>query len=160
MPRRSFAKLDMYLSASTEPLFNALEDWMREACGEIDQYHDLAGFAFGQICGIEFAKADAGTYSYLATLWLADKSAPAGYYHSVLITPRQGGLEELEDFDPARHKVAINELGSFSGSVVFHLTCWAGDAGFPVRLEWRACQVGAAGGRRQGEAGCDRPAQL
>ena len=133
MPPLSSTKLDMYLAEATRPLFRALEDWMREGWDDSipDPEHDV-GFAFGQICGIDFAKADPGTYSYLATLTLADEAVPPGHYHSVLITPHEGGLGKLEEFDPAEHKVAINELPSFSGSIVFssHML-GRGDAIFP-----------------------------
>lgn len=133
MAPNSSTKLDMYLSTSTRPFFNALGDWMKEELGRIDNRTTRqSGFCFGQICGIDFAKADPGTYSYLATLSLKDKAVPPGYYHSVLITPLHGGLEKLEDFNPSEHPVAINEWGSFSGSVVFssHML-GRGDKRFP-----------------------------
>ena len=129
----SFAKLDMYLSDAALPLFSALEDWMKEEMVGIDDITSPhIGFSFGQICGIDFVRADPGTYSYLATLSLTQKTVPPGFYHSVLITPLHGGLEKPEDFEPERHLVAINELSSFSGSTVFasHML-GRGDKSFP-----------------------------
>jgi len=132
-PASSFAKLDMYLSDAALPLFKALEDWMKEEAGDIDDIMTRQnGFSFGQICGIDFARADPGRYSYLATLSLAERGVPPGFYHSVLITPFEERLEKPEDFEPERHLVAINELSSFSGSVVFasHML-GRGDERFP-----------------------------
>jgi len=129
----SVAKLDMYLSDAARPLFNALEDWMKEEARDIDDIMARQnGFSFGQICGIDFSRSDPGRYSYLATFSLAERGVLPGFYHSVLITPRAEGLKKPEDFEPEHHLVAINELSSFSGSVVFasHML-GRGDKGFP-----------------------------
>jgi len=82
-----------------------------------DADNHAAGFAVGHICGITLATAPAGTYHYLATPVIGDPAVPAGTYNSLLVTPANGGLSRVEDFDPAIHRAAINEPGSFSGNI-------------------------------------------
>ena len=114
-------KLDMYLSPQTAVLF---ADLQRIVCADIDfaAYMPNDGcdsVCLGQICGIDFANSAAGDYRYLATLALEEEAVPAGYYRSVLVSPARGGLTALEEFDPDKHLVAVNEPGSFSGSLTF-----------------------------------------
>lgn len=127
-------KLDMYLSPQTAPLF---DDLQKVVCADIDVSDCLPKSGchplhLGQICGIDFANSAAGEYSYLATLELEDRAVPAGYYRSVLVSPAKGGLAALDEFDPGRHLVAVNERGSFSGSLTFARTVLgSGQFSFP-----------------------------
>ena len=127
-------KLDMYLSPQTAPLFDELQ---KVVCADIDFTTCLPkSFSpllyLGQICGIDFARSAAGDYRYLATFTLDEKAVPTGYYRSVLVSPVKGGLTALDAFDPDKHIVAVNEPGSFSGSLTFARTVLgSGQSCFP-----------------------------
>ena len=115
-------KLDMYLASPSKAVFARLETRLRTILtdADIDLTADFAtGFAVGQICGITFANAPAGQLRYLATFVADAPTVPAGHYNSILVTPRENGLSTPADFDPARHKVVINETSSFSGNLTF-----------------------------------------
>ena len=114
-------KLDMYLAKQTQSLFSELQ---AVVCAGIDFRSHLPEQArqklyLGQICGIDFANSRSDDYRYLATFSLSDQMVPSGYYRSVLVTPAKDGLSSLDDFRAEQHLVAVNELGSFSGSVTF-----------------------------------------
>lgn len=121
-------KLDMYGSALSDPFFAALATYLRDGLDPRP-----SGLLLGQICGIEFAHAPLGQYQYLGSFSLPG-FAP-GHYNSVLITGVATGLHALSDFDAENHPVAINELGSFSGSIAFaaHML-GRGDARFPRQV--------------------------
>ena len=131
-------KFDMYLAPPSRAAFAALADWMDAAIANAANNEEPAGkflagkflagkllagkllagdFLVGQVCGITLATAPAGRFHYLATPVMDDDAVPAGRYNSLIITPREGGIENLAAFDPARHRVIINEPGSFSGDI-------------------------------------------
>lgn len=107
--------LDMYNAPLMRPLFAAVAD---HALKGVDltalEPDDLA---LGQICGIDYVRAGAGAYAYLATFSVAHPDLADGYYHSVLIRSRAGGVDLKRDYDPATTPVAINAPGSFSGAL-------------------------------------------
>lgn len=108
-------KFDMYLAPPSRAAFAALDDWMEAAIA--DSGDPSEGFVVGQICGITLATAPPGRFHYLATPVMDDDAVPAGHYNSLIITPRDGGIDNVAAFDPARHRIAINEQGSFSGAI-------------------------------------------
>ena len=111
-------KFDMYLAPPSRPCFAALANWMAGAGVAIANEAGLIGnFVIGQVCGITLATAPPGRFHYLATPVMDDDAVPAGHYNSLIITPRDGGLDRLAAFDPVRHPVVINEPGSFSGAI-------------------------------------------
>ena len=112
-------KFDMYLAPVSIACFDALADHLTTALAGNDMSPATGSFDVGQICGIDFAKAAAGNYHYLATMVMDDSAAPEGSYNSYIITTHADGLRDLKGFDPARHVMAMNEPGSFSGAAVF-----------------------------------------
>ena len=114
-------KLDMYLAAPSEAVFAVLGDTHEGRAEENGVDLDgafAAGFAAGHVCGITLATAPEGRYRYLATMVADSPDLPAGYYDSLLVTSRKGGLALLRIRSP-RHRAVINETGSFSGSLTF-----------------------------------------
>ena len=115
-------KLDMYLAAPSEAAFavlgKRLQAVLEENSIDLDRKF-AAGFAAGHVCGITFATAPEGRYSYLATMVADSPELPAGYYDSLLVTSAKGGMSSPADFDPAQHRAVINETGSFSGNLSF-----------------------------------------
>ena len=108
---------DMYLAPPTEAAFAAMATLFRRAAATLDWSGDLHGdWHVGQVCGVILATNPANRFHYLATPSLAEDGVPPGHYNSLIITPRDGGLVAVSDFDPARHLAAINEPGSFSGA--------------------------------------------
>ena len=113
-------KFDMYLAPPSRAVFAALGDWMAPEIADIEIAGTPAGdFLVGQVCGITLASAPAGRFHYLATPEMDDDAVPRGHYNSLIITPRQSEIDRLAAFDPARHRIAINEPGSFSGAITF-----------------------------------------
>ena len=121
-------KFDMYLAPPSRAAFAALADWMDAAIVEFATREEPAGnfsagdilagdFLVGQVCGITLATAPAGRFHYLATPVMDDDAVPEGHYNSLIITPREGGIDTVAAFDPARHRAIINEPGSFSGDI-------------------------------------------
>ena len=115
---------DMYLAPPSAPAFAAMGAAMGTALGHaaaaLDWSGDLHGdWHVGQICGITLATQPPARFRYLATPRLDEAGVPPGHYNSLIITPRDGGLAAARDFDPARHRAAINEPGSFSGAFTF-----------------------------------------
>ena len=121
-------KFDMYLAPPSRAAFAALADWMDAAIVEFATREEPAGnfsagdilagdFLVGQVCGITLATAPAGRFHYLATPVMDDDAVPEGHYNSLIITPREGGIDTVVAFDPARHRAIINEPGSFSGDI-------------------------------------------
>jgi len=126
-------KFDMYLAPPSRAAFAALADWMDAAIVEFATREEPAGnfsagdilagdflvgdFLDGQVCGITLATAPAGRFHYLATPVMDDDAVPEGHYNSLIITPREGGIDTVAAFDPARHRAIINEPGSFSGDI-------------------------------------------
>lgn len=113
-------KFDMYLAPPSRASFAALDNWMQAEIADIGKAANLKGnFAVGQVCGITLATAPMRRFHYLATPVMDDDPVPEGYYNSLIITPREGGITALKDFDPAQHRAVINEPGSFSGAITF-----------------------------------------
>ena len=115
---------DMYLAPPSAPAFAAMGAAMAETFGHafaaLDWSGELHGdWHVGQICGITLATQPPSRFHYLATPRLDEAGVPPGHYNSLIITPRDGGLLAARDFDPARHRAAINEPGSFSGAFTF-----------------------------------------
>ena len=116
-------KFDMYLAPPSRAAFAALADWMDAAIVEFATREEPAGdflagdFLVGQVCGITLATAPAGRFHYLATPVMDDDAVPEGHYNSLIITPREGGIDTVAAFDPARHRAITNEPGSFSGDI-------------------------------------------
>ncbi|MEK9936322.1 MAG: PhnD/SsuA/transferrin family substrate-binding protein [Rhodobiaceae bacterium] len=126
-------KFDMYLAPPSRAAFAALADWMDAVIADVATSQKMAvdslagdslagdslagDFLVGQICGITLATAPAGRFHYLATPVMDDEAVPVGRYNSLIITPREGGIDNLAAFDPGRHRVIINEPGSFSGDI-------------------------------------------
>ena len=113
--------LGMYPAPASADIFAAIE-------GQLAAVLDKAGIrsdkspdrpAVRHMCGINLAIAPAGRWRYLATPVIGDPVVPGGHYNSLIITPRDGGLAAVGDFDQAVHKAAINEPGSFSGNITF-----------------------------------------
>ena len=143
---------DMYLAPPSEPAFAAMADSMRCAVTALGWSGGLQGdWHVGQVCGITLATQPKARFHYLSTPSLAEDGVPPGHYNSLIITPREGGLAAACDFDPARHRAAINEPGSFSGALTFiefmrgrtgldktGMTCTAPSvrAGISIRLPW------------------------
>lgn len=93
---------------------------MEAAIADLGNIENLKGsFLVGQVCGITLATAPAGRFHYLATPVMYDSDVPPGHYNSMIITPREGEIDRLTAFDPARYRIAINERGSFSGGITF-----------------------------------------
>ncbi|MCE2517100.1 MAG: PhnD/SsuA/transferrin family substrate-binding protein [Alphaproteobacteria bacterium] len=108
-------KLDMYNAPIMRPLFARLTD---HALAGVDHAALGAGdLALGQICGIDYVRAPAGHYHYLATFSVADTSFPAGHYNSLLVATKGAGFDLMRDYDAATTPVAINQAGSFSGAL-------------------------------------------
>ncbi len=118
----------MYLRPQTRALFDGLKTWVLTGTNihTIDNltppknWHHPAQhnhMLFGQICGITYANMPAHRYQYLATLCFDDPTIPVGFYNSIIITHKHKGLANINDFDQNHHMVAINEYGSFSGSI-------------------------------------------
>lgn len=112
-------KFDMYLAPASTACFAALTDHLTTTLAGHDMSAAVGSFDVGQICGIDFAKAAPGRYHYLATMVVDDSAVTEGCYNSQIITPLSGGLATIDDFDPIRHVMAMNEPGSFSGAAVF-----------------------------------------
>ncbi|MGB1356231.1 MAG: phosphate/phosphite/phosphonate ABC transporter substrate-binding protein [Candidatus Puniceispirillaceae bacterium] len=117
-------KFDMYLAPPSRAAFAALADWMHAAMAGVTDGQDpvkgtTGDFVVGQVCGITLATAPPGRFHYLATPVMDDDAVPAGHYNSLIIAPREGGIDQLAEFDPARHRAVINEPGSFSGAITF-----------------------------------------
>lgn len=107
--------LGMYPAPASSAIFAAIE---RQLAAVLDE----AGIAPDRLvvrhmCGITLATAPADAWRYLATPVIGDPAVPRGHYNSLIITPRDDGLAEVGDFDPAIHAAAINEPGSFSGAI-------------------------------------------
>lgn len=103
-------KLDMYASPQSEPLFAALGEYVLD--GVMPSGSTLI---LGQICGIEYAHSAAGQFQYLASFSLP-AFAP-GYYNSVLVSRAGSAITGAQDLDLSHHRIAINEIGSFSGAI-------------------------------------------
>ena len=112
-------KFDMYLAPASQACFAALTDHLTTILAGHDMSSATGSYDIGQMCGIDFAKATPGRYHYLATMVVDNSVVPEGSYNSHVITPQKDGLRDLKDFNPARHVMAINEPGSFSGAAVF-----------------------------------------
>ena len=150
-------KFDMYLAPPSRAAFAALADWMEPA---IADSADLTGtFVVGQVCGITLAMAPPGRFHYLATPVMDDNAVPAGHYNSLIITPRDGGIDSLASFDPAHHRTVINEPGSFSGAITFaaHLRQATGHKlNTPLMSGGHLASVGMVAGGRADLAAIDR----
>ncbi|MGC6453742.1 MAG: phosphate/phosphite/phosphonate ABC transporter substrate-binding protein [Candidatus Puniceispirillaceae bacterium] len=127
--------LGMYPAPASAHIFAAIEQRLaaildRAGVGQEAQ-------AVRHMCGITLATAPAGRWRYLATPVIGDPAVPRGHYNSLIITPRDGGLAEVGDFDPGVHIAAINEPGSFSGAITLaaHL---AGTHGMALTLPLRS----------------------
>ena len=111
---------DMYLAPPTEAAFTAMAKLFRHAAATLDWSGDLYGdWHVGQVCGITLATNPASRFHYLSTPCLDEVGVPPGHYNSLIITPHDGGLAAVSEFDPARHLAAINEPESFSGAFTF-----------------------------------------
>ena len=111
---------DMYLAPPSAPAFTAMAETMRRAVTALRWAGEPFGdWHVGQVCGITLATEPEARFRYLSTPCLDEVGVPPGRYNSLIITPRDGGLAALSDFDPARHLAAINEPGSFSGALTF-----------------------------------------
>ena len=111
---------DMYLAPPSAPAFAAMAQSMRRAVTALEWSGEpLGDWHVGQVCGITLATQPKARFHYLSTPSLAADGVPPGHYNSLIITPREGGLAAATDFDPARHRAAINEPGSFSGTLTF-----------------------------------------
>lgn len=111
---------DMYLAPPTEAAFAAMATLFKHAVTALGWSGDLFGdWHVGQVCGITLAMEPAARFRYLSTPCLDEVGVPPGHYNSLIITPHDGGLAALSDFDLARHLAAINEPGSFSGDLAF-----------------------------------------
>ena len=111
---------DMYLAPPSEPAFAAMAETMRRAVTALGWDGKPSGdWHVGQVCGITLATEPTARFRYLSTPCLDEDGVPPGHYNSLIVTPRDGGLAALSDFDPSRHLAAINEPGSFSGDLAF-----------------------------------------
>ena len=121
--------LGMYPAPASSAIFTAIERQLAAILDEAGIAPDRP--AVRHMCGITLATAPADAWRYLTTPVIRDPAVPAGYYNSLIITPRDGGLAQLADFDAENHAVAINEPGSFSGAITLaaHL---AGRMGVPL----------------------------
>ena len=84
---------------------------------------------------------------------------PAGHYNSLIITARDGGIDDLAAFDPAHHRAVINEPGSFSGAITFaaHLRQATGHAvDSPLRSGGHLASIGMVAAGRAQLAAIDR----
>ena len=111
---------DMYLAPPSEAAFAVMASRIGQAVAALGWSGDLHGdWHVGQVCGITMATEPAARFHYLSTPSINEDGVPPGHYNSLIITPRNGGLEAASNFDPARHRAAINEPGSFSGNFTF-----------------------------------------
>jgi len=111
---------DMYLAPPSDAAFAVMAGRIGQAATALGWSGTLYGdWHVGQVCGITLATEPAGRFHYLSTPSLVGDGVPPGHYNSLIITPRDGGLETASDFDPTRHRAAINEPGSFSGNFTF-----------------------------------------
>ena len=122
-------KLDMYGDTVSNPVFDALGQYVLAGIKDAPQDKLI----FGMICGIEFAHAKTGQYAYLANFDLPEFKP--GHYNSVLISRKGSDIQQASDIDLTRHVMAVNEPGSFSGSIApaAHLL-GRGDDAFPERV--------------------------
>lgn len=118
--------LGMYPAPASLPIFTAIERQLASVLDEAGIGPDRQ--AVRHMCGITLATAPAGDWRYLATPVIGDPAVPRGHYNSLIITPCDGGLAQLADFDPEVHTTAINEPGSFSGNIALaaHLAAASG----------------------------------
>lgn len=107
--------LGMYPAEVSAGIFSAIEHHLAAVLDEAGLHHGEQ--MVRHMCGITLAIAPAGRWRYLATPVLGDPAVPQGHYNSLIITPRDGELARVGDFDPALHSAAINEPGSFSGTI-------------------------------------------
>lgn len=153
-------KFDMYLAPPSRAAFAALDDWMEAAIADIENAENPQGnFLVGQVCGITLAKAPVGRFHYLATPVMDDDAVPEGHYNSLIITPRNGGIDTLAAYDPARHRTVINEPGSFSGAITFaaHLRQTTGhEVDSPLLSGGHLASVGMVAAGRAQLAAIDR----
>lgn len=150
-------KFDMYLAPPSRAAFAALADWMEPAIADIANV--TGTFVVGQVCGITLATAAARRFHYLATPVIDDGVVPAGYYNSLIITPRDGGIDSVSAFDPAHHRAVINEPGSFSGDITFaaHLRQATGHGlNAPLLSGGHLASIGMVAGGRADLAAIDR----
>jgi ABC-type phosphate/phosphonate transport system substrate-binding protein len=158
-------KFDMYLAPPSRAVFAALDDWMAPEIADIENAGiENAGtpagdFLVGQVCGITLATAPAGRFQYLATPVMDDAAVPRGHYNSLIITPRESEIDRLAAFDPAHHRIAINEPGSFSGAITFaaHLRqTTAHDVDRPLLSGGHLASIGMVAAGRAHLAAIDR----
>lgn len=129
-------KLDMYEDAVTQPLFAELASYILHALEtEHQSCYDPSSLILGQICGIEFARAQASThpcpYHLLGSFSLSphhhiSDNYPDGYYHSIYISaPEHTAIRQLSDLRAGSHeyRLVINQPGSFSGDILVRLLC-------------------------------------
>lgn len=129
-------KLDMYEDTVTQPLFDKLASFILRALETEEQSgYDPSSLILGQICGIEFARAQASThpcpYHLLGSFSLSPHhnislNYPDGYYHSTYIAaPQHSAIRHLSDLKAGSHeyRLVINQPGSFSGDILARLLC-------------------------------------
>ena len=134
-------KLDMYLAPPSELGFRAMAAFI---CNDLGDYAGLSPAAnpallaqngrliLGHICAITFAQAKTGLYHYLGALSPRAPETPQGHYRSVIVAHKNSAIQSMSDIDPARHQIAVNEIGSFSGQIILsHMLLSHGALAFP-----------------------------